>query len=78
MSYRGPVTIYNQHGWTLESYGNGAAYTLWHELPGGRRESCFFQGDDAATFRDEFDRYNNPIHLFQEYESVLQPEEESA
>lgn len=78
MSYSGPITIYHSGGWKLDSYGSGATYTLSHELPFGRTESCFFQGDDAATFREELDAADNPQWLFQEYLEVMTPDEESA
>lgn len=78
MSYSGPVTIYHRSGWKLDSYGNGAAYTLSHELPAGKSESCFFQGDEAAAFREEFDLADKPPFLFQEYLHVMQPDESPA
>jgi hypothetical protein len=75
MSYSGPITIHHRDGWKLDSYGNGAAYTLTHELPDGKTESCFFQGDDASTFRDDFERYENPVLMFQDYSEVMQPDD---
>lgn len=39
-------------GWQVTSYGNGIAYELVNRRT---RQAIFFQGDDAAQFRDEFD-----------------------
>lgn len=50
---RGVIIL--QHGFfRLTSYGNGASYTL--ERAG---RSVFFQGDDAAQFRDEMESLEN-------------------
>ena len=54
MSYGRAIQIYNQRGWSVDSYGNGAAYTLRRTFD-GESYSCFFQGDDAAEFRQRFD-----------------------
>ena len=75
MSYSKRIPIYERNGWTLESYGNGAAYLLRNALPDGTSESCFFQGDDAAEFRARFDAYQNPENLFSDYLDVMQPDE---
>lgn len=50
--YAQPVTISEGARFALISYGNGAAYTLRDKQEG---LSAFFQGDDAATLRDELD-----------------------
>lgn len=58
MSYSGPITIASGVTYQLDSYGNGAAYTLIHKVRLGAPEtyeSVFFQGDDAATLRAELD-----------------------
>lgn len=44
--------IHDLPQWRVTSYGNGLAYDIEHK-PSGR--SVFFQGDDADTFREEFD-----------------------
>lgn len=89
MSYSGPVILYDHEGWTLESYGRGAAYTLRHQLADGRTESVFFQGDDADTLREQIMDDDgwliegqvcgvSRLHLaFQEYLGVMSLDEES-
>jgi hypothetical protein len=84
--YTSKVEIYNRNGWTLTSYGRGAAYTLQHDLPQGKTESCFFQGDDAEFFRAEVIGQDGFIIdgmvcgmprvecAFQEYLSVMEPD----
>ena len=76
--YSKRIPIYERNGGTLESYGNGAAYTVRHDLPGGQSESCFFQGNDATDFRARFDSYENPEELFSDYVDVMQPDESAA
>ena len=49
--YSGPITISERHGYRLDSYGNGAAYTLTRLSDGA---SVFFQGDDADQFRADY------------------------
>lgn len=50
---RGPITIFDRLGYRIDSYGNGAAYTLTRLADNA---SVFFQyGDDASAFRSEFD-----------------------
>jgi hypothetical protein len=44
--------IHNLPDWQVTSYGNGLAYSVQHKPSGA---DVFFQGDDAETFRDEFD-----------------------
>lgn len=74
MSYSGPITIFERLGYRLDSYGHGAAYTLT-KLSDGR--SCFFQGDDATTFREEFDMADEVgtdrafINTFDAYDEVM-------
>lgn len=46
------VIIHDLPGWRVTSWGNGLAYEIEHK-PDGR--TLYFQGDDAAQFRDEFD-----------------------
>lgn len=53
MSFSGPITISEGLRYRLDSYGNGAAYSL-QDIAGG--VSVWLQGDDAATFRDLFDK----------------------
>ena len=77
MSYSGPITIYKACGWTLDSWGNGASYTLRY-TEGDKSRSCFFQGDDAETFRADFDSYENPQDLFAEYWEVMEEESRNA
>lgn len=45
------VVIHDRPEYSVTSHGNGTAYTFTHK-PSGR--SVFFQGDDAARFREEF------------------------
>lgn len=70
--YSGPVTIYQRDGWQLDSYGNGAAYALRDTESG---MSLFVQGDDAATFRDEFDSafdHDRVADCFEQYRDVME------
>lgn len=46
------VIIHDLPDWRVTSWGNGLAYEIEHK-PDGR--TLFFQGDDAAQFRDKFD-----------------------
>jgi hypothetical protein len=55
MSYSGPICIFSRDGWTLDSWGNGAAYTL-RLVANAESRSCFFQGEDATDFREQFDK----------------------
>lgn len=45
------VTIAQGAPYSLDSYGNGLAYELKCE----GEESVFVQGDDATTFREEYE-----------------------
>lgn len=77
MSYSGPIQIFSRDGWTLESWGNGAAYTL--RLAS---RSCFLQGDDATNFREQFDALDasgrDPVaFLFPDYIDVMTSDEEA-
>jgi hypothetical protein len=77
MSYSGPITIHSADGWTLDSYGNGAAYTL-SLVANGESRSCFFQGDDAATFRDEFEaacEHDRVAEMFGDYTPIMTADE---
>lgn len=47
------VIIHNLPDWRVTSYGNGLAYEIAHKPS---MKTIFFQGDDAAQFRDEFDQ----------------------
>lgn len=51
-------TIHDLPAWHVISYGNGLAYSIEHK-PSGK--SLFFQDDDAAQFRDEFDKLTSGI-----------------
>lgn len=71
MSYSGPICIFSRDGWTLDSWGNGAAYTLRR----GAR-SCFLQGDEATDFREQFDKLDasggDPVALlFGDYAEAM-------
>lgn len=44
--------IHELPGWRVTSHGNGLAYEVAHKPLG---MAIFFQGDDAAQFRDELD-----------------------
>lgn len=44
--------IHDLPEWHVTSWGNGLAYSIEHKPSGA---DVFFQGDDAAAFRDEFD-----------------------
>ena len=56
MSYGSPIVIADTSEFRLYSYGNGAAYKLVrHDCDG--EPPLFFQGDDVAQFREEFDAY---------------------
>lgn len=44
--------IHDLAEWRVTSYGNGLAYELAHKPSG---ETVFFQGDDAAQFREELE-----------------------
>lgn len=52
MSFSGPVTIAESHGYRLDSYGNGAAYALRNIAT---RHSVWVQGDDAIVLREALD-----------------------
>lgn len=52
MSFSGPVRILEGHYYALDSYGNGAGYTLRAKT---LKASVWLQGDDAHTFREELD-----------------------
>lgn len=58
--------IHDLPGWQVTSYGNGLAYAIEH----GER-SLYFQGDDAAQFRDEFDNLTSGIPSL-DYAAALQ------
>ena len=60
MSFSGPITIGEGKLFRLDSYGNGAAYTLWDLTTGA---SVYLQGDDATTFRDELDKVETVMPL---------------
>ncbi len=73
MSYSPPITIFQHNGWKLDSYGNGAAYAL-----SVNDVSVFFQGEDAAEFRNRFDAADKIglsaiIWLFHDYSDVMSP-----
>ena len=51
-------TIHDLPAWRVTSYGNGLAYSIEYKPSG---ENLFFQGDDAAQFRDEFDKLTSGI-----------------
>lgn len=44
--------IHDLPEWRVTSYGNGLAYEIAEKASG---KTLYFQGDDAAQFRDEFD-----------------------
>lgn len=50
--YSRKVTIYEGERFALDSYGNGAAYTLRNKVA---LTSVFLQDDAAGQFRDELD-----------------------
>lgn len=45
-------TIHNLPDWQVRSWGNGLSYEIENRKA---KRSIFFQGDDAAGFRTEFD-----------------------
>lgn len=56
--YSGPITIADGATFRLDSFGNGAAYTLFSKQFIDRPDtwtSVWFDGDDAVTLRDELD-----------------------
>lgn len=74
-------TIWSGCGWTVISYGNGAAYDLKH-VNGksvffqGNGKSVFFQGDDAEAFWTELEAASRMTHahvvrVFGQYEGVM-------
>lgn len=72
------VIIQQSPQFVLTSYGNGTAYKLENT---GEALSVFVQGDDAATFRDELDKFEscNPegdalAYLWDCYSLAAQPE----
>jgi hypothetical protein len=73
------VIIYDRNNWRLLSQGNGAFYTLTEYREDGSYSVCF-QGDDAESFRKEFDAIEsdeslyNFLSLFNEYSEVMTPE----
>ncbi|MNK99957.1 hypothetical protein D3C87_1203750 [compost metagenome] len=73
---RGPIVIYDHDGYRLESWGNGAAYTLTRESDNA---SALFQGDDASQFRADFDTafaYGRAHvrRLFSDYSEIMRVE----
>lgn len=52
MSFSGPTRILEGERYALDSYGNGAGYTLRNKIA---ETSVWLQGDDAASFREELD-----------------------
>lgn len=46
------VIIENTDLWTIESHGNGLAYSFFRKSDG---KEAFLQGDDAAQWREEYD-----------------------
>lgn len=50
--YSGPIRISEGERFALDSYGNGAAYTLRDKTA---KMSVWLQGDDATDFRETFD-----------------------
>lgn len=52
--YSGPIRIAERQGFTLDSYGNGAAY-CFARVDVTPRESVFIQGEDAERFRAELE-----------------------
>ncbi|AFU87871.1 hypothetical protein CcrColossus_gp001 [Caulobacter phage CcrColossus] len=52
MAFSGPIRIMEGTRYALDSYGNGAAYTLRNKIA---QTSVWLQGDDAATFREELE-----------------------
>ncbi|QPZ53305.1 hypothetical protein AchV4_0052 [Achromobacter phage vB_AchrS_AchV4] len=70
---RGPIPIFNHDGYRLESWGNGAAYTLTRESDNA---SALFQGDDATRFRADFDAAfaigrEHVRRLFSDYDDIM-------
>ena len=55
------VTLENTDLYTIESYGNGFAYSFSYKPTG---KETFLQGDDATQWREEYEAmqvaYNNP------------------
>lgn len=50
--YSGPLRISEGARFALDSYGNGAAYTLRDKAA---QTSVWLQGDDAGAFREIYD-----------------------
>jgi len=48
------TTIENTDKWRVDSYGNGLAYTFTDKATG---QSSHIQGDDATSWREEYDEY---------------------
>lgn len=55
------VIIENTDAWTVESHGNGLAYSFYRKSDG---REAFLQGDDATAWREQYDAmgeaYSNP------------------
>lgn len=83
--YSGPKCIMEGEAFALDSYGNGAAYTL-RNLAG--RSSVWLQGDDARDFRNALENYEakhplaNPDRVLSwlwdqcDYGAAAQPDDE--
>jgi hypothetical protein len=58
-------TIEQTDIWTIESHGNGLAYSFFHK-PSGKE--AFLQGDDASQWRDDLESmesaYLNPLSVW--------------
>lgn len=80
MSYSGPITIYEHNGWKLDSYGNGAAYSLRRFRGADQKSiSVSIAGDDASDFRNQFDCCGDDEmmeYLFSEYIGVMTDDED--
>lgn len=66
------TTLFENHYWRLESWGNGWAYTLTHKVPGlhGEAGSVFVQDDDAARFWDELEAIQSGPRAPTEWQDV--------
>jgi hypothetical protein len=54
--YTSQVVIYDTASFEVLSYGNGAAYKFTDKVT---EKKCYFDGDDASSFREEIERWEN-------------------
>jgi hypothetical protein len=56
MSYSSRITIFSSELFDIVSYGNGYSYAFHNNK---EKKSLFMQGEDAETFRNDIEAWEN-------------------